>query len=242
MFRLIASMQRRLGPAPLRDERGMTLTEVVMVTSILAIVMGFVMSGFVSMQSAATTADIKLQNLDEARTLMDNMTKDIRTATLLPIPSATSPFTLAGQSSMQFYANLMTTGAPNRVDLYVDSTTPSAPRLIEKLTPPDPGTNPPVWSTPPKSTASVRYVGQYVVNGTGIYTTPLFQYYDADGVLIPWGASGTSLDASSFPSIASVQVTLSVRKSTSRAIPATTLVNQVTLPNIYYSVDASPTP
>ena len=45
------------------------------------------------MQSAATTDDIKLQNLDEARTLMDNMTKDIRTATLLPVPSATSPFT-----------------------------------------------------------------------------------------------------------------------------------------------------
>ena len=131
----------------------MTLTEVVMVTSILAVVMGFVMSGFVSMQSAATTADIKLQNLDEARTLMDNMTKDIRTATLLPVPSATSPFTDAEQSKMQFYANLMTTGMPNRVDLYVDTTNPNAPRLIEKLTPPDPGTNPPVWSNPPKGDA-----------------------------------------------------------------------------------------
>jgi type II secretory pathway pseudopilin PulG len=239
--RLLSSIRRRLGPAPLRDERGITLTEVVMVTAILALVVTFVTSGFVSMQSAATTADIKLQNLDEARTLMDNMTKDIRTATLLPIPSATSPFTLADQSSMQFYANLMTTGSPNRVDLYVDSTNPNAPRLIEKLTPPKPGSNPPTW-IPTGGTPAVRYVGQYVVNGTGIYTTPLFTYYDSSGTQLTPPVGQTMLDPSQFPSIASVKVTLSVRKSTSRAIPATTLVNQVTLPNIYYSVDASPTP
>ena len=155
--RLLTFLRGRLGPAPLRDERGMTLTEVVMVTSILAVVMGFVMTGFVSMQSAATTADIKLQNLDEARVLMDNMSKDIRTATLLPNPGATSPFTLADQSSMTFYANLMTTAAPNRVELYVDSTNPNAPRLIEKLTPPDPASGPPwVWSVSPKSPSTVR--------------------------------------------------------------------------------------
>jgi type II secretory pathway pseudopilin PulG len=235
-------IRRRLGQDPLRDERGMTVTEIVMVTAILALVMSFVMRGFVSMQSAVAIDDIKLQNLDEARTLMDNMTKDIRTATLLPVPSATSPFTLADQSAMQFYANLMTTQQPNRVDLYVDSTNPNAPRLIEKLTPPDPGTNPPVWSNPPKGTPAVRYGGQYVVNGTGIYTTPLFTYYDASGTQLVPPVGQTYLSSTQFASISSVRVTLSVRKATSRAIPATTLVNQVTLPNIYYSVDASPTP
>ena len=95
---VMQTIKRRLGIESLRDEQGVTLTELVMVTAILAIVMTFVTSGFVSMQSAVTTDDIKLQNLDEARTLMDNMTKDIRTATLLPVPSATSPFTIADAS------------------------------------------------------------------------------------------------------------------------------------------------
>ena len=238
---LLHLIKRRLGIESLRDEQGITLTEVVIVTAILAIVMTFVTSGFVSMQSAATTDDIKLQNLDEARTLMDNMTKDIRTATLLPVPSAVSPFTKADVNSMQFYANLMTTGSPNRVDLYVDYSNPNSPRLFEKLTPPTPNSNPPNWS--PGGTPFTRYVGQFVVNGTSSkYPTPLFQYFDSSGVLISPPVGQTALDPSQFAKIYSVLVTLSVRKSTQRSIPASTLVNQVTLPNIYYSTDVSPTP
>jgi type II secretory pathway pseudopilin PulG len=239
--RFLQPIKRRLGIDSLGDERGITITEVVIVTAILAIVMTFVTAGFVSMQSAATTDDIKLQNLDEARTLMDNMTKDIRTATLLPVPSATSPFTLADVNKMQFYANLMTTGSPNRIDLYVDPTNPNAPRLYEKVTPPTPNSNPPNWT--PGGTPFTRYVGQYVVNGTSAqYPTPLFQYFDRSGVQLNPPVGQTALDPSQFASIYSVLVTLAVRKSTQRAIPATTLVNQVTLPNIYYSVDVSPTP
>ena len=180
---LVQSIRKRLGIDFLRDERGVTLTEVVIVTAILSIVMTFVTAGFVSMQSAATTDDIKLQNLDEARQLMDNMTKDIRTATLLPVPSATSPFTKADVNAMQFYANLMTTAAPNRIDLYVDYTNPNAPRLFKKVTPPTPNSNPPNWT--PGGTPVTRYVGQYVVNGTSAkYPTPLFQYYDRSGTLL----------------------------------------------------------
>lgn len=239
--RLFDSIRKRLGFGALRDEQGVTITEVVIVTAILSIVMTFVTAGFVSMQSAVTTDDIKLQNLDEARQLMDNMTKDIRTATLLPVPSATSPFTIADVNKMQFYANLMTTGSPNRIDLYVDYTNPSAPRLYEKVTPPTPNSNPPNWS--PGGTPFTRYVGQYVVNGTSAkYPTPLFQYYDRSGAQLIPPVGQTALSSAQFPSIYSVLVTLSVRKSTERAIPATTLVNQVTLPNIYYSVDVSPTP
>jgi type II secretory pathway pseudopilin PulG len=238
---LLRSIRKRLGMDSLRDERGVTVTELVIVTAILSIVLTFVTAGFVSMQSAATTDDIKLQNLDEARQLMDNMTKDIRTATLLPVPSATSPFTKADVNAMQFYANLMTTASPNRIDLYVDYTNPSAPRLFEKVTPPTPNSNPPNWT--PGGTPVTRYVGQYVVNGTSaLYPTPLFQYYDRSGALLVPPSGQTALDPTQFPSIYSVLVTLSVRKSTQRSIPATTLVNQVTLPNIYYSVDVSPTP
>ena len=238
---LLQSIRKRLGRDSLRGEQGVTVTELVIVCAILSIVMTFVTAGFVSMQSAATTDDIKLQNLDEARTLMDNMSKDIRTATLLPVPTATSPFTIADVNKMQFYANLMTTAAPNRIDLYVDYTNPNAPRLFEKVTPPTPNSNPPNWT--PGGTPFTRYVGQYVVNGTSAkYPTPLFQYFDRSGTQLVPPVGQTALDPTQFASIYSVLVTLSVRKSTERSIPATTLVNQVTLPNIYYSVDVSPTP
>ena len=142
---------------------------------------------------------------------------------------------------MQFYANLMTTAAPNRIDLYVDYTNPNAPRLFEKVTPPTPNPNPPNWT--PGGTPVTRYVGQYVVNGTSAkYPTPLFQYYDRSGTLLFPRRSDRARPDPVRVDIYSVLVTLSVRKSTERSVPATTLVNQVTLPNIYYSVDVSPTP
>ena len=131
---------------------------------------------------------------------------------------------------MQFYANLMTTAAPNRIDLYVDYTNPNAPRLIEKVTPPTPDSNPPNW-TSAEGRPVTRYVGQYVVNGTSaaIRRRCSSTTTRAERCSFPWSGR-PSLDPTQFASIYSVLVTLSVRKSTERSIPATTLVNQVTLP------------
>ena len=49
---LVQSIRKRLGIQTLRDEQGVTLTEVVIVTAILSIVMTFVTAGFVSMAAA----------------------------------------------------------------------------------------------------------------------------------------------------------------------------------------------
>ncbi len=51
--------------------------------SIMTVVLGFVTRGFVGLQNASTGASLRLQNLDEARVLMDAVSKDLRTAARL---------------------------------------------------------------------------------------------------------------------------------------------------------------
>jgi len=224
----------------MNEEDGMTVLEVIIATAILSIVVAFVMTGFSSFQSAATTDDLKLQNLDEARLLMATLTKDIRTATLLQ--SGTSPFTIADVTHMQFYGNLMTTSDPNQVEIYIDTTNPNTPYLVEKMTTPDPGTGgtsgfPPAYTG--RGTTTTRFVGKYVVNDS---SNPLFTYFDSNGHQLIPPTGQTALSAAQLIKVNSIGINLSVRKSTSRAVPPTTLISSVTLPNIYYNVGPSPTP
>jgi hypothetical protein len=202
--------------------------------TILSIVLAAVIQGFISMQFAATGADLRLQNLDQARVLMDTVSKDLRTAAVLQ--AGTPPFTLAAGTHVTFYANLYTTTAPSRVDIYVDGTDPKAPKLIESVTPADPNSDPPTYLTqPPK----VRLVGEYVANAP---TNPIFRFYDVNQVEITNGPPGTALTSDQMLQIRSVGITLSIRKSTHLTVKPTTLVNRVGLPNVFYSVQASPTP
>jgi hypothetical protein len=184
------------------------------------------------MQFAATGADLRLQNLDQARVLMDTVSKDIRTAA---VPVAGSPpFITATSTHMYFYANLNTTTAPSKVDLYVDPTNPSAPVLIETVQQAKPNTNPPDYTGQPLKT---RLVGQYVANPPSQF---VFTYYDVNGSAI--GNALTGLTTTQMLQVRSVGITLSIRKSTHLSVKPTTLVNRVGLPNVFYSVEASPGP
>ena len=58
--------------------------------SLMTVVLGFVTRGFIGLQNASAGASLRLQNLDEARTLMNAVSKDLRTAARLS--STTSPF------------------------------------------------------------------------------------------------------------------------------------------------------
>jgi prepilin-type N-terminal cleavage/methylation domain-containing protein len=215
-----------------RGQAGYTLIEMAVSMTILTIALAAIIQGFINMQFAATGADLRLQNLDQARVLMDTVSKDIRTAAVLQ--AGTSPFTQANGTHVTFYANLNTTTAPSRVDIYVDSTDPKAPKLLEVVKPADPGTNPPTYNNVP---AVTRLVGQYVANPP---SNPVFRYYDVNGNLV--GTLGATLTTPQMLSVRSVGITLSIRKSTHLNVQPTTLVNRVGLPNVFYSIQASPTP
>jgi type II secretory pathway pseudopilin PulG len=211
----------------LRSDSGVTLVEVVVVCGLLTIVLGFILQGFVSMQRAFQGDENRLETLDQARQLMDIMSKDLRTATSLT--AGTDPFQLADSREIRFYANLNNpNGTPNLIHIYVRSTDNA---LIEESTPPDSGscTTSCTYNNGP---TTVRLVGQYVANST----TPIFTYYDANGnALSPTPLSGTNQLA-----VQSIQITLQIRKSTSLAVPSTTLINEVTLPNVYLTVNPTP--
>ena len=73
-----------------RSEEGVTLIELVVVCSVMTVILGFVTQTLVTMQNASTGSSLRLQNLDEARVLMDDVSKDIRTAARMT--PTTSPF------------------------------------------------------------------------------------------------------------------------------------------------------
>jgi type II secretory pathway pseudopilin PulG len=223
----------------LKRESGFTLIEMVITMSLLILIVTFVTRGFASVQSGVAGADIRLQNLQEARVLMATVTKDIRTATYVQAGSLQAPFTIATPTQVRFTANLLTTGAPNQVDIWVDRTIPSAPVLKEKITTP----NTPILYPPGPvycaACGAVRFVGTYVVN-TDTPSGALFTYFDKSNVAI--GLPGDTLTALQMLQIEAVGINLQVRKSTIRSMPFTTLTGRVSLPNVYYSVSATPTP
>lgn len=216
---------RRMG----RDQAGFTMTEMIVTVMLLGIVLTFTIQGLISMTQATNRNDLRLQNLDEARVIMGAVSKDLRTGTMLV--AGTSPFIVAEDNRVVFYANLSATG-PKKVEIYIDATNPKEKILVEKVTDQDPGSDPPTYTTQP---AKTRLVGKYVANGTGM---PLFTYYDSTGAVL----TPTPLDATNMLAVRSVGITLAIRKDVDPTIPSTTLVNRVSLPNIFYNIVASPTP
>ncbi len=211
----------------------MSLTELVVTVGILGIVLAYVTQGFLSVQTATTTETLRLENLEQARVLMDNVTKDLRTAVRLGTTS--SPFLLADDTEVTFYGNLnLTSSCPKRIHLFVDSQT----RLIEEVTEPDAGGSPPACSYTGATTQ--RFVGRYVANPS---SQPVFTYYYDNGSAdIAFAASATPLSASDMQLVTGVGVQLSIRKPTNYTLPHSTLVNKVRLPNVDYNPLPSPSP
>jgi hypothetical protein len=186
---------------------------------LLSIVMGAVMVGTFSAENAVTGGSLRLENLDQARTLMASLTKDVRTAVRLT--AATSPFIVADANHATFYANLSTTSAPKKVDLSIDSQS----RLIEQVWSADAGSTAPNYTY--TGAATVRLVGRYVANNA---THPLFQYLDDGGNVLP----NTPLNATDLLAVDAVQIQLIVKRTVATPLNATTLINRVRLPNMDY--------
>lgn len=159
--------------------------------------------------------------------LINSPSKDIRTAAMLT--GGTSPFVAAEPVRVIFYGNLNAVTVPNKIEIYLDSTNPQAPVLIEKITKPDPGSSPPTYLL---GIPTVRLVGKYVTNTTA---SPLFIYYDTNIAAI---TPGVPLSAANMLLVRSVGITLLVRKSANASVPSTTLANRVRLPNVYFSTQS----
>lgn len=204
------------------DERGFTLPELMVAITVLALVLGGMYQGLTNLQTTASGASERLINLDEARVLMATITKDLRTAARLE--PTTSPFLYADGRKIVLYANINTTTGPNRVTIYVDSES----RLVEETVAPTAATCPPCWTY--TSSPRIRVVGRWVAN-----TGPLFRYYDASPVPVQLQPAGGALTSNELKNIKSIEIELSISRTPQSGARATTLINQVRLPNVDYN-------
>jgi type II secretory pathway pseudopilin PulG len=185
-----------------RGQDGITMVEMTVVVALLGLVLAMAMQGLVAYQRAAGDADARQRNLDEARTVMAVLTKDLRTATEFSAATATDVT----------FTGLLNTGATapaNRLRLYVDA----GGVLREAVTPPDDPTASPLTYT---GTPTTRVVGRGLTD-----TASLLSYRDSSDAVT------TSLTA-----VTSVVVTVSVDLPSGTDLPATVLTSRVFLPNV----------
>lgn len=203
-----------------RSESGQsTLVELSITLLILGLVMAFLFSSIESAERTVAATKLRVTNLDEARTLMAVLTKDLRTATRLQ--AGTAPFVNANDRDVTFYANLdNATGGPRKIRIYVDSSN----EIIASVTDPDAASVAPDYTY--TGTAKLRYVGRYLANSPA---QPVFEYVDADGTQLT-----TPLSSADLLAVASVKITLVVRAISSLSVGNITLVDQVRLPNVEY--------
>jgi len=202
------------------EQRGSSLVELLTTLALIGIVMSVVMVGTFSAQNAILGSETRLENLDQARTLMASLTKDVRTAVRLQ--AGTSPFTVADANHATFYANLSTTSAPKKVDLSIDA----ASRLIEQVWTADSGSQAPNYTY--TGTPIIRLVGRYVANTAA---KPLFTYLDSNGNTL----TNTPLNATDLLAVKAVQIQLIVKRTTATTLNPTTLLNRVRLANLDYN-------
>jgi hypothetical protein len=222
-----------------RDELGVSgLLEVTAVLLIMGLVLGVVYSTIFSSQNTVLDTNERMRNLDEARTLIATMSKDIRTA--VRTEAGTSPFLVADSENMWFYANIETTSAPKLVHLYIDA----QDRLFEEVWTHDPISVAPQYRYDGKAyrvlpdscdapRCRVRLVGHFVANTS---SEPLFTYYPDTGAALTTPMSGSD---ASLLSIKSVEIELRVKRDVNRQNVNTTVVqNRVRLPNLEYNAVA----
>lgn len=201
-----------------RDQAGQSsLIEVAAVLLIMAIVMTFIYTSIDSAERVVVGTRLRITNLDEARTLMAVLTKDLRTATRLE--AGTAPFVTAEARDVTFYANLENpTGGPRKVRIYVNSDNV----IIASVKTPDVGSVSPNYTY--TGAAKLRYVGRYLAN-TG--SQPVFQYLDGTGTTLP-----SPVSAADRLAVASVKIKVVVRTTTNLPVGDVTLQDQVRLPNL----------
>ena len=213
---------RRLARA--RSEEGITLVELVIVCALMTVILGYVTRTLVVMQNASVQSSLRLQNLEEARVLMDLVTRDVRTAARMT--PTTSPFDVtactangqvqpcapagwgtannaapyAGNSEVWFYANLTLANqstaspCPDIVHLFVDSS--ASPPVLKEQNISDAN---PTTDAPPNCVygSGSPYTGTYATRLVGKYiVNGSSSCQTTDPVFTYWYDDGTGTPAS----------------------------------------------
>jgi hypothetical protein len=195
----------------------MSVIELTLAMAIFATVMTFTFTATMSAWRSNTGVDRRLQNLAEAREIVNNVAKGLRTA--IPRVSGEAAFNEGQDFSAEFHANLNVTTGPRLVRLSVDA----SGRMVQAITEPDPLTAGD-WQYP--GTAQIRYLGEGVANPT---TRPVFVYYDETGAALP-----TPLSDTDRLRVEAVGIQLEIQTGQTPGVEPTTVLDRVRLANIIY--------
>lgn len=225
---------RRLVVLAHRDERGITLAELIVAMSLSLIVLTIAGSFLVASQKASVTATSVSQNTRSASVAMNEVGRVLRAATDNPVPTGDDSqyaFQYASATSVRFFAyvNLDSTlSQPVQVQLTLD---PVTGRLTEtKWNGVAVSGNSSYYSFPlavgatlTATASSRRTLASSAINATA------FTFKDALGNTL--GSATSPVPATDLPNIRSVGVTLTVGSSASDP-SAVTLTNTASMPNI----------
>lgn len=221
-----------------RDDRGLSLPELLVTIMIFAIVLAVVSGTFVTMTRATTFANATDTNARSASTAMNEMTRLLHATMNNPQQNAADApaFSVAKTESMTFTTAVDLTGSapiantgpdprPEQVTLALDTSR----RLVETIIAGQPVVSGSAYYKF-SGTPSTRTLAP-AVSATPSGQDALFVYYDASNTALVPDATG-ALSAAQMKSIVSVGVTLRLSNNGSTADNSVTLSNQVGLPNL----------
>jgi prepilin-type N-terminal cleavage/methylation domain-containing protein len=220
---------RRPAERALREERGMSLPELLVAMSIFAILATVIVTMFTGFSRSFASDRSTSESTSVAATAMKELTRVIRSGTEIPVagsPLNDPVFASASDYGLEMRAYVDTDAvvpAPILVRFSVDATD----RLVEERWKATRSAD--FWSFPATAAPYVRTVAHSLVP-RGQSERPLFAYLDVSGQAIPLTAGAVAVQ--DLRKIAAVQVTLSVRSSARSDAEPVVLQNSVGIPNL----------
>jgi prepilin-type N-terminal cleavage/methylation domain-containing protein len=232
-----------------RDDRGMTLVEILVSMSLLGMVLAMAQGALILTQRTVTDDSARNDQGSLAQQAVGSMTRNLRTAILPKQLDATcagcdvAAFIKGDGTRVEFYANLdndystpvgdaeITTRGPNKVSYRV-----VGGELIETVQRPNPHLGNDydfAYCVPgPGCRVTTRILAR---NVTGV--APLFTYYANDGSTVPIPLESVE---SRLKAVDSIDVVLTVKSS--KRVKGNTVATRVTLPNADSLVQETPSP
>lgn len=197
MSTLRTSLAHRCGAA--RGQRGFSLIELLVVLAVASVLSAAVLVTFITTLDTFATQEIRIQNQDQARLAMDQLTRFIRMATSSAVNTTTQSdaIVVAQATEIVFYADVNGDDHPDKVRYYVSGNMLKMQSVAPVLS----GT-PPAWSYPAYPDDGIVVVGVKV-------GSTLFTYYKYEsGALAPVAYTSTNVNA--LKSITTVNVNLEI--------------------------------
>lgn len=211
-----------------RDDRGLTLVELLIAMGLFAVLLAIVGGTFYSITTATTFAAARDQNGRAASTAMNEVVRKVRSAADNPrLGTSDAPaFAVAGTNTVQFTTLVATgrTAAPQQVRFTVGSSGTLTEQIVPGVTTDN------AYYTFPGSGTTTTITSSIEVPAAG--ATPVFEYLQLSGATLTPDPSTGLLSAAQLGQIAFVRVTLRVSSSASTLQNGTTLRNTIGLPNL----------